>query len=102
MRKPPLPHREEAMSVTFMRSMLAVAALGALSVGVQAQELKLWTLNFANDSENRAFHAIVEDFQKANPGVTIKVEPRGTDEHKTALRVASGSNQMPDIYFMWA
>lgn len=77
----------------------------ALFIGAsmaQAQEIKFWTLNFANDSANRAFQSIVKQFEDANPGVTIKVEQRGTDEHKSALRVASGSNQAPDIYFMWA
>ena len=34
--------------------------------------------------------------------MTIKLEHRGTDEHKSALRVAAGSDQAPDIYFMWA
>ncbi len=77
----------------------------ALFIGAsmaQAQEIKFWTLNFANNSANRAFQSIVKQFEASNPGVTIKVEQRGTDEHKSALRVASGSNQAPDIYFMWA
>ena len=68
----------------------------------QAQEIKLWTLNFSNDSANQGFQAIIKQFQDANPGVTVKVEQRGTDEHKSALRVASGSDQAPDIFFMWA
>ena len=85
---------------------LGFAAATALIVGgwvsAQAQEIKFWTLNFANDSANRAFQSIVKQFEDANPGVTIKLEQRGTDEHKSALRVASGSEQAPDIYFMWA
>jgi raffinose/stachyose/melibiose transport system substrate-binding protein len=81
-------------------SAAALVLGGALSA--EAQEIKFWTLNFANDSANRAFQSIVKQFEEANPGVTIKVEQRGTDEHKSALRVASGSEQAPDIYFMWA
>ncbi len=81
-------------------SAAALVLGGALSA--QAQEIKFWTLNFANDSANRAFQSIVKQFEDANPGVTVKVEQRGTDEHKSALRVASGSEQAPDIYFMWA
>jgi raffinose/stachyose/melibiose transport system substrate-binding protein len=86
------------------KSLLAATAATALvgSVSAQAQEIKLWTLNFANDSANQAFQSIVKQFQGANPGVTVRVEQRGTDEHKSALRVASGSEQAPDIYFMWA
>lgn len=79
----------------------AALVLGG-SLSASAQEIKFWTLNFANDSANRAFQSIVKQFEDANPGVTIKVEERGVDEHKSALRVASGSEQAPDIYFMWA
>ena len=34
--------------------------------------------------------------------MTVKVENRGVDEHKSALRVAAGSDQGPDIFFSWA
>lgn len=81
----------------------SVAALilgGSLSAG--AQEIKFWTLSFDNPNVSKAFDKIVKDFEAANPGVTVKIENRGTDEHKSALRVASGSDQAPDIYFMWA
>jgi raffinose/stachyose/melibiose transport system substrate-binding protein len=90
------------VSTRWVRFASAAALIlgGALSAG--AQEIKFWTLNFANDSANRAFQSIVKQFEDANPGVTIKLEQRGTDEHKSALRVASGSEQAADIYFMWA
>jgi raffinose/stachyose/melibiose transport system substrate-binding protein len=80
------------------------AAVGAvcLSTASQADEIKFWTLNFANDSANKAFQTIIQQFEKDNPGVTVKVETRGVDEHKSALRVAAGSDQGPDIFFSWA
>jgi len=87
------------------RKLRRVALFGAIAMVVasaaSAQEVKVWTLTFANDSANKAWADIVKEFEAANPGVTIKVEGRGTDEHKSALRVASGSDQGPDIYFMW-
>ena len=43
----------------------------------------------------RPTRTIIKDFEAANPGVTIKLENRGTDEHKSALRVAAGSDQAP-------
>ena len=49
----------------------------------------------------KTFRSIIKDFEAANSGVTIKLENRGTDEHKSALRVAGGSDQAPDIYYMW-
>jgi raffinose/stachyose/melibiose transport system substrate-binding protein len=90
----------------FARSVAAGLLCGAalaMSLGAaEAQEIRLWTLNFANESANKAFQSIVRDFESANPGVTVKVEPRGTDEHKSALRVAAGSDQAPDVFFSWA
>jgi raffinose/stachyose/melibiose transport system substrate-binding protein len=87
-----------------MKTLLCAAATAvvALAGTAQADELKLWTLNFANVSANQAFKEIIGAFEAANPGVTVKIENRGTDEHKAALRVAAGSDQGPDIYFMWA
>jgi len=82
---------------------VAAASVGILSfAGVaQAQEIKFWTLSFDNPNMAKAFESIIKDFEAANPGVTVKLESRGTDEHKSALRVAGGSDQAPDIYFMW-
>ena len=85
-----------------LRGLAVATGILALASSAQAQEIKLWTLNFANDSANKAFQSIIQQFEKANPGVTVKVENRGTDEHKSALRVAAGSNQGPDIFFSWA
>jgi raffinose/stachyose/melibiose transport system substrate-binding protein len=79
-----------------------IMALMATATTASAQEIKLWTLTFANDSANKAWQKVVADYEAANPGTTIRIENRGTDEHKAALRVAAGSDQGPDIYFMWA
>jgi raffinose/stachyose/melibiose transport system substrate-binding protein len=82
---------------TFLRSALFVgASVAGLASSAQAQEIKLWTLTFANDSANKAFQSIIDDFQKLNPGITVKVEQRATDEHKSALRVAANSDQAPE------
>ncbi len=82
----------------------AVAGLaGLMGAGslAQAQEIKFWTLTFDNDAMTSAYNKIIADFEAANPGVTIKLEQRSTDEHKAALRVAAGSDQAPDIFFSW-
>jgi raffinose/stachyose/melibiose transport system substrate-binding protein len=79
-----------------------VIALMATATAASAEEIKLWTLTFANDSANKAWQKVVNDYEAANPGTTIRIENRGTDEHKAAMRVAAGSDQGPDIYFMWA
>jgi raffinose/stachyose/melibiose transport system substrate-binding protein len=70
--------------------------------GVRANDLTLWTLNFDNNSANVALKKVASDFEAANPGTHVEIVQRGIDEHKTALRVAAGSNKGPDIYFSWA
>ena len=84
------------------RTALAAVALVAGAGLASAQEIKFWTLSFDNPNVAKTFNSIIKDFEAANPGVTVKLENRGTDEHKSALRVAGGSDQAPDIYFMWA
>ncbi len=68
---------------------LRFASAAALVVGgafsTEAQEIKFWTLTFDNPNVTKSFDKIIKDFEAANPGVT-----------------ASGSDQAPDIYFMWA
>ena len=79
----------------------AALVLGSV-LSAEAQEIKFWTLTFDNPDVTKAFNTIIKDFEAANPGVTIKLENRATDEYKAALRVAAQSDQAPDIYFMWA
>ncbi|MET3899755.1 raffinose/stachyose/melibiose transport system substrate-binding protein [Devosia sp. UYZn731] len=68
----------------------------------QAQDITLWTLNFSSQASNDAMQKIATDFEAANPGVHVEIVTRGVDDHKTALRVAAGSDKGPDIYFSWA
>jgi len=91
-----------SVSARWLRWGVAAALAIGASFAAQAQEIKFWTLTFDNPNVTKAFGKIIKDFEAANPGVTVKIENRATDEHKSALRVAAGSNQAPDIYFMWA
>jgi raffinose/stachyose/melibiose transport system substrate-binding protein len=86
----------------WLRGFIAAAALAGAPAALCAQEIKFWTLSFDNPTVTKAYETIIKDFEAANPGMTIKLENRGTDEHKSALRVAAGSDQAPDIFFMWA
>jgi raffinose/stachyose/melibiose transport system substrate-binding protein len=91
--------KRNALAVTLSALAMTVGFAGSQAA---AAEVKVWTLTFANDSANRAWQRIIKEFEAANPGVTVSVEGRSTDEHKAALRVAAQSSQGPDIYFMWA
>lgn len=92
------------MTLTSAASRAALAG-GLLLAGTclsAAEELTLWTLNFSSEASNEAFNKITSGFEAANPGVKVTVVTRGTDDHKTAIRVAAGTDKGPDIYFMWA
>jgi raffinose/stachyose/melibiose transport system substrate-binding protein len=91
---------ESKISRAFGLFMVVAGAFGAN--GVKADDLTLWTLNFDNNSANVALKKVASDFEAANPGTHVEIVQRGIDEHKTALRVAAGSNKGPDIYFSWA
>ena len=86
----------------WLRWASAAALLMGSVLSAEPQEIKFWTLTFDNPNVTKAFNTIIKDFEAANPGVTVKMENRATDEYKSALRVAAGSDQAPDIYFMWA
>ncbi|WP_307269246.1 ABC transporter substrate-binding protein [Labrys wisconsinensis] len=78
---------------------------GSLVAGASAasaQKLTVWTLNFSSAASNDALAKIAGDFEAANPGTKVEIVTRGVDDHKTALRVAAGSDRGPDIYFSWA
>lgn len=90
------------MKSGFRTMLLAGVASAALVGGAAAQDLTLWTLNFSSQASNEAMEKIATDFEAANPGVDVEIVTRGVDDHKTALRVAAGSDRGPDIYFSWA
>tara|TARA_R110002124_G_scaffold53247_1_gene152698 strand:+ start:29833 stop:31071 length:1239 start_codon:yes stop_codon:yes gene_type:complete len=90
------------MNVKFNSILLGGLASTMLIGAANAQDLTLWTLNFSSQASNDAMEKIASDFEAANPGVDVEIVTRGTDDHKTALRVAAGSDRGPDIYFSWA
>ena len=84
---------------------VGVTAIGcALGMAGQsaAQEIDIWTISYSSDAQRNALAAAEKKFEADNPGTDIKITMRGTDEHKTALRVAAGSDSGPDIFFSWA
>lgn len=85
-----------------LRTGTMLATLTLFTSLASAEDVTLWTLNFASEASNSAMQKIATDFEAANPGVNIEIVTRGVDDHKTALRVAAGSDRGPDIYFSWA
>ncbi|MDR1824710.1 MAG: extracellular solute-binding protein [Bifidobacteriaceae bacterium] len=66
----------------------------------EAVELSLWMLT-QDGSQGTGIETIISGFEAANPGITIKLETRETDEHKDAMRQAAGTPAEPDLYFYW-
>ena len=93
---------DDSMKKFLLKATTAVGLLISLSGIASAEDIKVWTLTHSNEAANEAWDDIVKSFEAENPDISIKVENRGTDEHKSALRIAAGSDQGPDIYFMWA
>ncbi|MCR8726127.1 ABC transporter substrate-binding protein [Frigidibacter sp. ROC022] len=80
----------------------ALAGVATLAGTANAEDLTIWTLNYSSDAQVAALDASEARFEASHPGVNVEIVKRGTDEHKTALRVAAGSDTGPDVYFMWA
>lgn len=82
---------------------VAAAAFAATlaALPAQAQELLIWMRTNA-PAEDKSLRQVMSEFEAANPGVKVKLETRSTDEHKSALRIASQSKSGPDLYYMWA
>ncbi|MGY8664230.1 extracellular solute-binding protein [Bradyrhizobium sp. UFLA05-109] len=82
----------------------ALAAIGVLTSlapsNARAEELVIWNRT-VGPAEDKALKQIFSQFEAANPGVTIKMETRSVDEHKSALRIAAASKAGPDLYYMW-
>jgi raffinose/stachyose/melibiose transport system substrate-binding protein len=72
-----------------------------MTANVSAEELVIWTRT-NGPAEDKALKQTFSEFAAANPGVTIRMETRSVDEHKSALRIAAASKAGPDIYYMWA
>ncbi|MAM12048.1 MAG: ABC transporter substrate-binding protein [Rhizobiaceae bacterium] len=83
-------------------SVAAIAATTMTAGLANAADVTLWTLNFDNSGANEALKQVAADFEAANPDIEVEIVQRAVDEHKTALRVAAGSDRGPDIYFSWA
>ncbi|MDN4617132.1 sugar ABC transporter substrate-binding protein [Paenibacillus sp. PsM32] len=49
--------------------------------------------------EQKAYNAVVEEFKKDNPGVTVKVIQTTGDQYATKLQAAITGNSIPDVFF---
>lgn len=72
-----------------------------LEVGEEPITLDMWTI-WSTEPRKSALDEIVARFEENNPGVTIRVTNVEPDTYKTRIRVAIGSGDAPDIFFVWS
>lgn len=98
------PARRTQKVTKIARALACTTALTCLVVPAlaQDQQLTIWTISYQADAQVNALKRAEEAFEASHPGVDVEIVMRGVDEHKTALRVAAGSDSGPDIYMSWA
>ncbi|MGF7035991.1 raffinose/stachyose/melibiose transport system substrate-binding protein [Paenibacillus mucilaginosus] len=68
---------------------------------VTLKMMHLWP-DGSNSAQNKLVKQIIDDYQAANPKVTIQTEVLENEQYKNKLKVLSASNNLPDVGFTWA
>lgn len=89
-----------ALALTAAAATTTLSACGSSGGSSDSNELRLW-MPTQEDDQGTAIKALIDAFEEANPGVTVKLEERSVDEHKTAMRQSAGTDLVPDIYWYW-
>jgi raffinose/stachyose/melibiose transport system substrate-binding protein len=90
------------LALTATAATAALSACGGSGSGSSdgSTVLSLW-MPTQEDTQGEAITALIDAFEEANPGITVKLEQRSVDDHKTAMRQAAGTDLVPDIYWYW-
>lgn len=84
-----------------LRTFLASAAFASLaSTGALAQELTVWTMGGDQPGWVKWLDAISANYQKNNPGKTVKITYYDKAALLTSLRTALRAGAGPDIYYI--
>lgn len=81
--------------------MLAGCSSSSVSSSDGKIELKFFH-RFADGANKQYFDEVVEEFEKENPNITIKVSSAINDDYKQKINVLLGSNNPPDIFYSWS
>jgi raffinose/stachyose/melibiose transport system substrate-binding protein len=81
--------------------LLAFVLTGALTAA--AQEPVVLDFYFLTDNVTAPFmEAVIADFEAANPNIDINLLGYPNESYKTAVQVAIGSDDAPDLLFNWS
>lgn len=85
---------------------LALGLVGCTPAGGGGSEdqttITWWGLNQNATSAQDAIDQVIAAFEEENPTINVELETRDIDQHKEAMRTASGTDAAPDMYFYWA
>jgi raffinose/stachyose/melibiose transport system substrate-binding protein len=79
----------------------AATAKPASAEKITLKMMHLWP-EASSPGQSKTVKQIVDEYQKANPNVTITMEVLENEQYKNKLKVLSASNDLPDIGFTWA
>ncbi len=101
-----LKKRGAALLLAAAMAVTALTGCGEKSKGDKTVDsettLTMWTIATESDSFHEPYKKAIADFEKAHPGVKIKMETFENEAYKTKIKAAVAANELPDIFFTWA
>ncbi len=99
-----LKKRGAALLLAAAMAVSALTGCGAKEGGSSDAEttLTMWTIATESDSFHEPYKKAIADFEKAHPGVKVKMETFENEAYKTKIKAAVAANELPDIFFTWA
>jgi raffinose/stachyose/melibiose transport system substrate-binding protein len=89
-----------------MMCMLMSLVLSPLAAGGQSEQKTTDTVIemhvLAEQDVNAYMEKVIDEYERLNPGIQIKLVAKENDAYKTAIQVAVGSDDPPDIFFVWS
>lgn len=94
----------ESLNKHRSRIAAAVLVLGATGAagGVNAQDIKMWTLADAGGNEVEFLEQAAAEFSEMYPGVSFVFEQFSNEAYKTQIQIALAGSQPPDVFFNWS
>ena len=91
--------RKGLAAVCSFAALASLAACGSdtASDGGSSTEISFQTWNLKNDTYTPYFNKLVKEFEKENPGVTVKWIDQPAENYDQKLSTYAAANQLPDV-----
>lgn len=97
------------MQKKYSRKIFALVILVSLLVGsfgsslAQDEQVTIRFLHKWPDPEPMEyFQSVIDEFEAANPNITVEMEAVADEPYKDKIRVVMASGDVPDVFFSWA